>query len=39
MERILSIFNILLGAGTFAYIINDIGSLVRRYNMLAAQYK
>ena len=38
-ERVCVIFNMVVGAGVFAYIISTIGTMVRRYNLLATQYK
>jgi len=39
LERCVVICNMLIAAAMFAYIINDIGTIVSRYNRLAVQYK
>lgn len=38
-ERICNIVVMLIGAGLYAYNINEVGHIVGRYNMLAEQYK
>ncbi|CDW85301.1 UNKNOWN [Stylonychia lemnae] len=38
-ERLIVIFIMLVACAIYAYIINDIGHIVSRYNILAVQYK
>jgi hyperpolarization activated cyclic nucleotide-gated potassium channel 2 len=38
-ERMVTIFNMLLAAGLYAYIINEISMMVRMYNTLATKYE
>lgn len=38
-ERVVAMFNMIIAAGMYAYIINEIGQLVSRYNILAGKYE
>lgn len=38
-ERITTIINMLIASGMYAYIINEISSMVRLYNTLANKYE
>ena len=38
-ERLITILVMIVSSIIYAYVINDIGHIVSRYNMLAANYK
>jgi Mg2+/citrate symporter len=38
-ERIVTMVNMLIAAGLYAYIINEISMMVRMYNTLANKYQ
>lgn len=38
-ERLYAMFAMLTASGVFSYTINSIGTIISRYNMLAATYK
>ena len=39
IERVITMINMLVAAGMYAYIINEIGQTVAKYNILAAKYE
>lgn len=39
IERIITIFTMLVASGVYAYIINEVSTLVRMYNLLASKYE
>lgn len=39
LEQAYVMFSMLLAAGVYAYTINNIGSMVSRYNILSVQYR
>ena len=38
-ERLVTIFNMLIASGIYAYIINEVSTTVRQYNTLASKYE
>ena len=38
-ERMITIFNMCIASGFYAYIINLVSTMVRQYNTLATKYK